>query len=77
MLLNLWNLLSDLSQATGVPFEGDRDDVLSLYEKLVFGSDLPILKSNTSVVFSNEDKKRIKHVLAGGIYSFRDAIYPD
>lgn len=77
LILNLWNLLSDLSQATGIPFEGDRDDVLSLYEKLVFGSDLPMLKSNTSGEFSNEDKKRIKHVIAGGIYSFRDAIYPD
>ena len=76
-VLICWNLLSDLSRTLETEFLGDndREDVVTLYEKLVLGSNIPALKNEEyHPVLSDEECDLLESIIRSGMELFQEAI---
>ena len=65
-LINLWNIISDLSKTLNLSFIGNNDEMLSIYKKILCACNLPALNNTQEKYiphFSKTEFDRIELVL--------------
>lgn len=70
LLLNWWNILSDVYKSLGIYFDGDSIEKNDLYEKLFFGNNLPTINKSDKKyipIFSKEEMEVVKKLLIEGV----------
>ncbi len=69
MIIDLWNLYSDISSFLNIEYVGNLQDDLTIkvYDKLVYGSNIKLLKHDEyHPSFDNEEIHRLNNVLDDG-----------
>lgn len=77
LLLNFWNIFSDLAQSVGKKFCGDDKEYSYIYQKLFFGNNLRAInkgRKNYIPVFEKHEKNQIMKVLEEGIKIFEEQL---
>lgn len=75
IMLDMWNILSDLAISVTKPFMGDEPCFNGIYAKLTAGCDLPDLeKCKFTVSWSSSEILEIKEVLNSGINILLDTV---
>ncbi|MCI6139889.1 MAG: hypothetical protein SOX46_02470 [Clostridiaceae bacterium] len=72
IVLDFWNIVGDLSNSIGIPYEGNKKDNLtnSIYDKLFYGNNLPTINTSTRIYtpqFTGEEQVRLTTILKDGI----------
>ena len=75
--LNAWNLFDDIAVSVGHTFRADDTETHTVYEKLFWGSNIPILTppgEHYTPVWSDDELLLLRAVLAQGLTLFRSAV---
>ena len=72
IILDFWNIIDDLANSIGIPFEGNKKDGLtnSIYDKLFYGNNLPAINTSNRIYtpqFTSEEFVRLTTILMDGI----------
>jgi len=77
VFLAAWNLFDDVSRSVGGDFDADRKKTRKIYEKLFWGTNIPVVtpegKSYTPI-WSKRELKTIRKVLGEGLSLFREKV---
>ena len=61
-IINLWNIISDMSKTLGLLFTGDTDEMIDIYKKLLCGCNLPALNQSEEKYTPNFSKAEITSI---------------
>ena len=61
-IINLWNIISDMSKTLGLLFTGDTDEMIDIYKKLLCGCNLPALNQSEEEYTPNFSKAEITSI---------------
>lgn len=61
-IINLWNIISDMSKTLGLLFTGDTDEMIDIYKKLLCGCNLPALNQSEEKYAPNFSKAEITSI---------------
>ena len=67
VLIDLWNISSDLAKTLNLLFIGDMDNMIGIYKKLLYGCNLPALnnsKKKYNPEFSNSEIIELNNVVS-------------
>lgn len=72
IILDFWNIIGDLADSMGVPYEGNKKDAItnSIYNKLFYGNNLPTINTSDRIYtpqFTSEEYDRLSVILMDGI----------
>lgn len=75
-ILDFWNIVGDLANSPGIPYEGNQRDRLTngIYDKLFCGSNLPTINTSGRIYvpqFTQEESIRLTEILIDGIAHIR------
>lgn len=78
IILDLWNLISDLAKSSDEYFYGDDDETLHISEKLFYGNNLPAINRDGPEYYPKWDDDEymiIKKVIQNGVELFNKYLY--
>jgi len=78
LMLNLWNIISDVARSLNKPFIGDDDKMLFIYDKLFHANNLPAYMPSDKEYTPNWDKDEIaelRFVLSNGIQIIKNGLF--
>lgn len=78
VLLTAWNIFGDLAHSLRAPFDSEPDATIDLYQKLVWGNNLPALTPPGEHYVPSWDENeaaRLAALLSGGLQIFRSAVF--
>lgn len=75
LLLDFWNIVSDISSYMDIKFIGDEDGedncIYSIYDKLFHGNNLPTINTSGKIYIPNWDEREmllLKKVIGAGVF---------
>ncbi len=77
LILDMWNIFSDVSKSVNLPFKGDNDMVLDIYSKIFYGNNLPAINTSGKKyipIWNEEELEIIYEVLYQGICILESAL---
>lgn len=80
IVIDLWNITSDLANTLNLFFVGDMDEMLVIYKKLLYGCNLPTLNSDNEKYipkFSNTEINKLDKVVSNMKEIMRVAFHID
>ena len=69
-MLNMWNIISDVARSINKSFVGDDDKMLTIYNKLFYGNNLPVYSPTDKEyipIWDSDEIDALRLILSNGI----------